>query len=128
MTTTETTRHPKMPRPDLRFISRTKDVPLRSGRPLLTVRADPAQWAALNYDGIAGQHGQPGRFAEWPSRIPMATAARSSARPFRHDSDLAADDDGSGYQCIDTDDLRWWPGTRLAAFGTAHGCTTGEGQ
>jgi hypothetical protein len=38
-------------RPDLRFIFQTEDVTARHTCPLLTVRADIAQWVALNHDG-----------------------------------------------------------------------------
>jgi hypothetical protein len=50
MTTAETIRKtPKTPRPDLRFIFRTGNIPGPS--PLLTLHADIAQQAALNHDG-----------------------------------------------------------------------------
>lgn len=42
---------PRASRPDLRFIFQTEDVTVRHTHPLLTVRADIAQWVALNHDG-----------------------------------------------------------------------------
>lgn len=41
----------RAPRPDLRFLFHTEDVTPRHTRPLLTVRADVAQWVAVNHDG-----------------------------------------------------------------------------
>lgn len=54
MTTTRTTgtsRRPKTPPPDLRFIFKTEDITAAGTTPLITVRADIAQQVAVNHDG-----------------------------------------------------------------------------
>jgi hypothetical protein len=54
MTATEASEAGKRPRtlrPDLRFIVKTEDVTPGHTRPLLMLRADVAQWVALNRDG-----------------------------------------------------------------------------
>lgn len=72
---------------------------------------------------LGAQYGQPTTFAEWAARIHTATGAATTARPFGHATTPAAGHDGSGYQWMDTDDLRAWLATQLTAFRTTHGAS-----
>ena len=207
MTATPVRRPARALLPDLRFLFNVEDVTARHPRPLLTLRAGIAQWAAVNHDGtvrttdderrgippgghevrscswtsrwdgvagewdsftltaqadsppgwygyhadfrqpftvnlpraeamvtvlrragtrlrrLAGQFGQPAGFAGWAARI-YAAAGGSLGRPFgrRPGRDL----DGSGYQWMDTDGLRSWLNSQLAAFCHAHSLTSGQ--
>ena len=69
--------------------------------------------------------GQP---AGWAARI-YATAGGSLGRPFgRRPGGPGRGLDGSGYQWMDTDGLRSWLNSQLAAFCHAHSLTSGQGQ
>ena len=205
MPTTRASRHPKVSRPDLRFLFHIEDVTARHTSPLLTLRADIAQWVAVNrdgtvrtaadehrgtppgghelrncswtsrWDGLAGewaaftltaqahgpadwygwhaefrqpfavdlpralamvkvlrrldgrlrslsaQYGQPGGVAEWAARV-YAAIGGTLGRPFgRHVGGPGHDLDGSGWQWMDTDELRGWLDGQLAVFCQAHG-------
>lgn len=209
MSTAQASGRIKAARPDLRFLFCVEDVTVRHTSPLLTLRADIAQWVAVNHDGtvrtaadehrgtppgghelrncswtsrwdglagewdsftltaqahspagwygwhaefrqpfsvdlphaqamvtvlrrldtrlrrLAGRYGQPAGVAEWAARVYAATGA-TLARPFGHrTSDPVPELDG-GWQWMDTDDLRRWLDSQLAAFCQAHGLSGEE--
>ena len=78
MTTAQASRRAQQPRPDLRFLFHIEDVTARHTSPLLTLRADIAQWVAVNRDGtvrtVADEHrgippgGHELRNCSWTSR------------------------------------------------------------
>jgi len=204
MSTAHASRRPRVPRPDLRFLFHVEDVTARHTSPLLTLRADIAQWVAVNHDGtvrsaadehrgippgghelrncswtsrwdglagewdaftltaqahgpvgwygwhadfrqpfavdlpraqamvkvlrrldarlrnLSARYGQPVGVAEWAARV-YAVTGGSLGRPFgRHVGDSGHDLDGRGWQWMDTDELRCWLDSQLAAFCQAH--------
>jgi len=205
MSTAHTSRLPRVARPDLRFLFHVEDVTARHTSPLLTLRADIAQWVAVNHDGtvrtpadehrgtppgghelrncswtsrwdglagewdaftltaqahgpaswygcqadfrqpftvdlpraqamvkilrkldarmrsLSAQYGQPAGVAEWAARV-YAVTGGTPGHPFgRHVGGPGPDLDGTGWQWMDTGELRCWLDSQLAAFCQAHG-------
>ena len=74
---------------------------------------------------LADRYGQPAGVAEWAARV-YAAAGGTRSRPFgRHPASPGHDLGGGGWQWMDTDELRSWLDSRLAAFCQAH-CLSGE--
>ena len=75
---------------------------------------------------LATQYGQPAGTAEWAARV-YAAAGGTCGRPFgRHATSTGQDLNGSGWQWMDTDELRHWLDSQLATFVQTHRLDTGE--
>lgn len=69
---------------------------------------------------LAGQFGQPAGIAEWAARVYAATGG-DLLRPYgRHTGSCASDLNDSGWQWMDSEDLRGWLDDQLAEFCRAH--------
>jgi hypothetical protein len=120
MTTAPATRRPRASRPDLRFLFHIEDVTARHTSPLLTLRADIAQHVAVNHDGTVRTPADEHRGTPTGGKL---------SRPFgRHDSIPEHDLNGSGWQWMDTDELRFWLDHQLAGFCQVHGLDGGENR